>query len=514
MNCRQGLLYCAIHTHKPLTMSALATISKSSFIRGKQCLKSLYLHINEPWLKDEISEAKQHVFNIGHETGRLAQQLFPGGIDASRGRPQEVKEAVAFTQQLIAGGQGVIYEAAFSDGETLCYMDLLVKMDGEWQAFEVKASTAVKDYHLLDIAFQYHVILQSGLPLTEISLVHLNKKYVRRGEINIDQLFTVNCLRDHAQSIQAYVEENLLEMQTMLAAGQGPDIATGKQCTQPFECDFYGYCHQDEKDDLFTGLKGIRATKIERFRSTGTTCFDQVPVGMPLTAKERTVLRGLFENKSQQDDDNIRQFLGKLEYPLYFLDFETIMFPVPLYDESRPYQQMPFQYSLHKQEHPGGELQHHAFLGCPPEDPRPEFIRRLLVETGTEGSVVVYNKTFEWQRLRELARDFPAYAHRLQQLNKRLVDLMEPFRKQWLYMPGMKGSYSIKRVLPALVTGISYSDLEIQEGNAAGLIYGSLYRDPDPASIRKKRENLLAYCEMDTLGMVEILKVLNNLLLT
>jgi len=228
-------------------MSLPPTISKSSFIRGKQCLKSLYLHINDPGLKDKISEAQQRIFNIGHETGRLAQDLFPGGIDASRGKPQEVKEAVAYTQELIASGQEVIYEAAFGNGETLCYMDLLVKKDGEWQAFEVKASTALKDYHLLDVAFQYHVICQSGLPLTEISLVHLNNKYVRRGEIDIDQLFTIHNLTLQAKEMQAIVKENLQQMQAMLVSGQQPDIETGKQCTHPFTCDFYGYCHRDEK---------------------------------------------------------------------------------------------------------------------------------------------------------------------------------------------------------------------------------------------------------------------------
>jgi len=489
-------------------MSAPPTISKSSFIRGKQCLKSLYLHIHDPGLKDKISEAQQHIFNIGHETGRLAQDLFPRGIDASRGKPQEVGEAVAYTQELIAAGQEVIYEAAFGNGEALCYMDLLIKKNGHWQAFEVKASTAVKDYHLLDVAFQYHVICQSGLPLTEISLVHLNNKYVRRGEIDIDQLFTTHELTDQAKEMQPIVKENLLEMQVLLVSGKQPDIVTGKQCTNPFTCDYYGYCHRDEKVDLFTGLKGVKTKKIEGFRSMGTQSMEQIPANMSLTAKEKTVLRGLFNNEDKRDADRIKFFLSKLEYPLHFLDFETIMFPVPPYDESRPYQQLPFQYSLHKQQSPNRKVSHHAFLGTPPHDPRPEFIERLLTDTEPEGSIIVYNKAFEWQRLRELGRDFPEYTHRLMDLNKRLVDLMEPFRKQWLYLPIMKGSYSIKSVLPALVPDISYSDLEIQEGNAAGLIYASLYADQDTTSVMKKRENLLSYCEMDTRAMIKILKVL------
>ncbi len=483
-------------------------ISKSSFIRGKLCLKSLYLHLNAPSLKDEVNDNQEHIFNIGHDTGRKAQDLFPGGIDASRGQPRQVKEALNYTQQLIEAGQSVIYEAAFSNGATLCYMDLLVKEDGQWQAFEVKASTGIKDYHLLDVAFQYYVICQSGLPLKEISLVHLNNQYVRRGQLDIGQLFTIANLTDHAKGMQAFVEENLAEMQHMLAQGQQPDIAPGNQCEKPFVCDFHGHCHPNKQQDLFTGVKGIRAAKIEKFRSLNVQSIEEVPPGMAISSKEWTVLKGLFRNENHQDADRINGFIQKLKYPLHFLDFETFMLAVPLYDESRPYQQLPFQYSLHKQLGPHSEPLHHEFLGTPPEDPRPEFIQRLLNEVEPTGSIIVYNKAFEQTRIRELARDFPAYAARLMDLNKRMIDLMQPFKSQWLYMPEMKGSYSVKKVLPALVPELSYNNLEIQEGNAASLIYLGLYAATDQAATAKHRQALLKYCEMDTLGLVEILKVL------
>ena len=320
-------------------MNPTPVISKSSFIRGKQCHKSLYLHMHDPGLKDAISDSQQHIFNIGHDTGKLAQQLFPGGIDASRAQPQEVKAAIAYTQQLIAAGQEVIYEAAFSNGETLCYMDLLVKKNGAWQAFEAKASTGVKDYHLLDISFQYFVICQSGLQLKEISLVHLNNQYVRRGEIDVGQLFTIVNLTDHAKGMQAAVKENLLEMQNMLMPGQHPDIAAGNQCTQPFACDFYGYCHKDEQSDIFTGLTGVRGSKIERLRSMEVKSIEEIPSSMAFTTREWTVLKGLFKNENRREPARLKSFIERLKYPLHFLDFETIMLAVPLYDESRPYQQ-------------------------------------------------------------------------------------------------------------------------------------------------------------------------------
>jgi len=189
------------------------------------------------------------------------------------------------------------------------------------------------------------------------------------------------------------------------------------------------------------------------------------------------------------------------------MDFETIQLAVPRYDESRPYQQIPFQYSLHiVQTHQfTSSPVHQFFLGTPPADPRPEFIKSLLNQLGTKGSIIVWNKAFENTRLREIARDFPEYASRIEPLFDRVADLMVPFRRKQLSTPEMNGSYSLKAVLPALITDLSYSELEIQEGGSASMTYESLYSDNDPDSIAKKREDLLKYCELDTLSMVRIL---------
>jgi len=192
------------------------------------------------------------------------------------------------------------------------------------------------------------------------------------------------------------------------------------------------------------------------------------------------------------------------------MDFETIQFAVPQYDESRPYQQIPFQYSLHIQptHHVTTSQVHKFFLGTPPADPRPDFIRSLLDNLGTKGSIIVWNQAFENTRLREIARDFPEYASRIEPLFDRVVDLMVPFRRKQLYTPEMNGSYSLKAVLPALISDVSYSTLEIQEGGAASMTYESLYSDNDPDSVAKKRGDLLKYCELDTLSMMRILEKL------
>ena len=461
-------------------------ISKSSFIRGMQCPKSLWLHFYQPEERDEISESQQQIFDNGHSVGLLAQQLFPGGVDASRGEYEKVQEAAAYTAALIDSGQQVIYEAAFSDGETLCYMDILVNEADGWAAYEVKASTQVKEYQVKDVAFQYYVITRSGLPLKRISLVHVNNQYVRHGELDLRQLFTVEEMTRRILPMQKDIPAALLSLQEMLKSGVFPDIAMGSRCNKPFSCDFLDFCRQ--------------------------SCVDE---------EEEVDVR-----QASRDQDALDEFVDDLAYPLYFMDFETIQFAVPRYDESRPYQQIPFQYSLHvqasseiarwrnsenngkKEGEKADDLAHYEFLGTPPEDPRPEFIESLLARIGESGSIIVWNQAFEKIRLKEIARDFPEYATRIEMLSDRFADLMVPFRKKHLYMPEMNDSYSLKAVLPALIPDLSYSDLNIQEGGTASLTYESLYYDADTESISEKRANLLKYCEMDTLGMLRILQSL------
>ena len=443
-------------------------ISKSSFIRGTQCPKALWLHLNQPDERNETSDAQQQIFDTGHSVGFLAQQLFPSGIDASRGEPGQVAEAIAYTAELINSGETVIYEAAFSDGETLCYMDILVKEADGWAAYEVKASTRVKDYQVNDVAFQYYVITRSGLPLKRVSLVHLNNQYVRHGELDLQQLFTIESMTERILPMQAAIPERLYPLLDMLKAGIMPEIAMGSQCGNPFSCDFIEFCEQ--------------------------SCTKDENANEPRPAN--------------RDQDELDEFLEELVYPLYYMDFETIQFAIPRYDESRPYQQIPFQYSLHVQQTKGGEFEHYEFLGTPPADPRPEFILSLLTRLGENGSIIVWNQAFENTRLREIARDYPEYADRIDGLFERVADLMVPFRRKHLYTPDMNDSYSLKAVLPALVKDLSYSDLEIQEGGTASLIYESLYHDTDPEQVRLKRANLLEYCKMDTFSMVKIIEKL------
>jgi hypothetical protein len=362
-------------------------------------------------------------------------------------------------------------------------MDILVNEENKWRAYEVKASTGVREYQVLDVAFQYYVITRSGLPLADIFLVHLNNQYVRQGEIDVQQLFTKVPMTTRVLSLQDGIPSQLQALQEMLDSDVPPEVQMGRQCSHPYHCDFIELCRSAVPADTTS------------------------PVPAPAS-----------RNQSALDE-----FVDNLEYPLFFMDFETIFPAIPIHDESRPYQQIPFQFSLHKLESgktvkwqngkkevgkSAGSPNHFYFLGTPPADPRPAFIEELLARLGNEGSIIVWNQGFEMNRLREIARDFPEYAARIEPLFDRFADLMVPFRRRHLYTPEMNGSYSLKAVLPALVPELSYDDLEIQEGGTASMTYESLYYDSDKDSVAKKRDNLLIYCKLDTCSMIEILKFL------
>ncbi|MCX6250818.1 MAG: DUF2779 domain-containing protein [Bacteroidetes bacterium] len=351
----------------------------------------------------------------------------------------------------------------------------------------LRISKGIADYQVMDATFQYYVIIRSGLPLADIFLVHINNQYIRHGEIDVQQLFTKVLMTGTILPMQDGIPGQLKSLQNMLEAGIVPEIEMGFQCTHPYDCDFIEFCRQ--------------------------------PLPVP-TQPHPLPLPNKGGECGSRNQEALDEFKAGLEYPLYFMDFETIFPAIPLHDENRPYQQIPFQYSLHVANSEEAKwrrsetiennfatpLLHYFFLGTPPTDPRPSFIESLLGHLGSSGSIIVWNQGFEMNRLRELARDFPDYAPRIEPLFDRIVDLMVPFRQKHLYTPEMNGSYSLKAVLPALVPDLSYSGLEIQEGGTASMTYESLYYDTDPKSVARKRENLLKYCELDTLSMVRILE--------
>lgn len=435
-------------------------LSKSTFMYGCQCPKRLYLHKFKPGLANPEDEQQEAKFATGTDIGLLARYLFPGGVSAEPPDAFSYHLAVEKTKIFLAENQPIIYEAAFNFQGVLCAIDILVKKDGKFYAYEVKGANSIKPPYELDTSLQHFVISQSGLPVADMSIIHFDRNYVRIGELEVDKLFKIQSVLDTVNSKKEFVEQKIAEFKQLIADKKDPETKPGHQCEVPYPCNFSIHCWAGIKEEAALG-----------------------------------------ENNC--DKKAIREFLGQMEYPLFFFDFETIMPGVPEFDYSRPYQQVPMQYSLHKQEAPGSEVEHMEYLGDGVSDPREELIKTLIKNVGTKGSILVWYQTFEISRINELARDFPKYADALQAIIERIIDLYVPFKKGWYELPEFGGSASLKVVLPVLIPELSYHDLEIQEGGTASFIYSQINNQPADVQATQRKQ-LLEYCGRDTYALVQI----------
>ena len=486
-------------------------LSKSSYIKGLQCEKHLYLykyHYNE---MDELSEMQKAIFKRGTNVGGLAQKLFPGGEVAASGDTPNYEKALDKTGYLIDNGAKVIYEAAFMFNQVLSIADIIVKEKDGWKIYEVKSSTSISETYINDAALQYYVISNFGIKVKDFSIVFINNQYVRKGNLKLGELFTIESVLELIRPMQKSVKENVQRFKKVLMKKQIPDIDIGEHCYNPYICGFYNYCRKHIPEDSIFDFSGMHLTKKYELYRDGIIRFEDIPDDYPLNKNNKLQLEVYNSGKTFINKDAIKNFLTDLNYPLYFMDFETFQPAVPLFDNSRPYQQIPFQYSLFIKKNKRREPSHFEFLAEPGEDSRVKFIENLLKAINGKGDVLVYNKTFEVTRLKEVARDFPDYAEDIDNLIIRIKDLMIPFQRKYYYAPEMKGSYSIKAVLPALVPELSYDELEINEGGLASIAYESLQTETDLMLIAEIKQQLLEYCKLDTLAMVKILEKLEKI---
>lgn len=460
---------------------------------------------------DELSEMQKAIFKRGTNVGELAQKLFPGGEVAAYGDPPDYEKALKKTKELMSNGVKVIYEAAFMYNEVLSIADIVVREKDNWKIYEVKSSTSISETYLNDAALQYYVISTLGIEVNDFSIIYINNQYVRKGDLDLEELFKTESVLELVLPMQESVKENVKRFKKILLKKQIPDIDIGEHCYNPYICGFYNYCRKHIPEDSIFDFSGMHLAKKYELYRDGIIRFEDIPEDYPLNKNNRVQLEVYNSGEILINKDAIKNFLSDLNYPLYFMDFETFQPAVPLFDDSKPYQQIPFQYSLFFKKDKKSEPKHFEFLAEPGEDPRAKFIENLLKVTKGKGDVLVYNKTFEVTRLKEIARDFPKHSVEIEKLVARIKDLMVPFQKKYYYTPEMKGSYSIKAVLPALVPELSYDELEINEGGLASIAYESLQSETDLMFIADIKKKLLEYCKLDTLAMVRILEKLEHL---
>lgn len=483
-------------------------LSKSTFITGLQCPKALYLKKHKPELADEINLSKQNIFDVGNEVGLLAQKLFPGGVDAKPENYTKILEGINYTKNLINEGVDVIYEAGFEYDYVRCFIDILVKKHGKWHIYEVKSSTKVSETYINDASLQYYILKKCGLDIESVSIVYINNNYIKNGPLDIFEYFSVTSVFEEIQNKIDFVPIKLKELHAVLLDKNTPTIDIGKQCNKPYECDFKGYCWSDVPDYSVLNISRLKAdTKWELYNS-GYINIKDIPLETKMSSNQRIQVDCEINQTSLLNKKKIKEFINNLTDDIFHLDFETIGPAIPLFDGLKPYQPVPFQYSLHHEKN-GQIKNHYEFLASSDQDSRELFIKSLVENLQYDGDILVYNIGFERGRLKELIRSFPQYEHDLQKIIDRMKDLMIPFKEKWYYVPEMQGSYSIKKVLPALVPDLTYKDLSINKGDVASLEFLNL-RKKSLEEQEKIRKDLLEYCKMDTFAMFKILEVLRK----
>jgi hypothetical protein len=487
-------------------------LSKSTFVKGNQCTKALYLNRFHKHLRDEMDESQEAVFTRGTNVGLLAQQLFPNGVDVSPEDYTQFAKSAIQTAVEIEKGTKTIYEATFIFDEVMAALDILVKHKNGWKAYEVKSSTSVTDTYILDAALQYHLITNSGIKLTDFFIVHINNQYTKNGALNIDQLFTKQSVLQEVLELQEFIPQKIKELKGVLKSKQIPETDIGAHCSSPYGCDFMGHCWKHVPEYSIFNIARLSTDKKFDLYYSGTYELNKLSDDAPLNDKQWQQVEAELNKATVIDKVCIKEFVKDLKYPLSYLDFETFQLAVPIFDNSRPYQQMVFQYSLHVQKSKNAIAEHSEFLAeANGKDPRIPFIEKLIKDCGTKGDILVYNIGFERGKLNDLAEQFPKYSKQIAKIVVRLKDLMIPFQQRWYYTHTMQGSYSIKKVLPALVPELSYANLEISNGGDASDIYAAMVQGTFEGDVNRTRQNLLEYCKLDTYAMVKIVEKLQNL---
>jgi hypothetical protein len=484
-------------------------LSKGRYLSSLQCDKKLWIEANARELVPALDPAELDRLEQGRVVGEIARGLHPGGVSVGR-HDLAWEPAILATQEALMR-RVPLYEAAFAHGGAACRVDLLVPAGGAaWDLLEVKSSTKVEDEDREDLAFQTWVLRGAGVELRRQAIVRIDSSYERSGDLEIERLFVVE---DQTEAIEPVVTSMPTRVDAALRAARSPSQPTveiGPHCTKPRACPLEELCWRHLPEQSVLALVNGGKKRWDLYQR-GVRGLQEIPAGTALTARQSRQVEAARDGRPRFDPSALRQFLAALAYPLHFLDFEALAPAVPPFDRTRPYQQLPFQFSLCVVREPGAERRMHSFLTEGGGDPRPLLFARLREAIGPAGSIVVYNEVFEMGVLREGGEALPEYRAWSEAVIERVVDLYRPFRSLDYYHPAQRGSVSMKSVLPALV-GRGYAELEIQEGTSAAREFlRSLASATPPEERERIRRALIAYCDQDATGMADIVEALTQI---
>ena len=488
----------------------MRNLYKSKLLSWRQCPKRLWLELHRPSLREE-DPSIQARFAAGNQVGEIARRLYdPDGsgtcIDVGS---EGIAAALARSAELLTEGRPV-FEAGFAARGALAFADIMlpkrVRGGLAWRMVEVKSATSVKDYHRDDIAIQTFIAGQAGLPIASVALAHINSAWVYPGAERYDGLLTEADLSEDAFSRGHEVRKWIGEAHETAALHQEPEIATGAHCADPFDCPFHGYCSSLETQAEYpvSWLPDLRARAVkDLIAREQVTDMREVPDDL-LNHRQQRVKANTISGQVYFDAEGAAAELAPYRLPACFLDFETVQFAVPAWAGTRPYQQIPFQFSLHRLSRTG-KLEHKSFLDLSGKDPSHEFAKTLIEACGEREPIFVYNAGFETARIWELAERFPDLKKRLLAINERIVDLL-PVARNHFYHPAQQGSWSIKKVLPAIAPDLAYDALDgVQDGSMASAAFAeAIEAETLPERKAQIEDQLNKYCKLDTLALVRL----------
>jgi hypothetical protein len=485
-------------------------LSKSKLLAYRQCPKRLWLELHALNFLD-VDEKEEFAFEIGHQVGVLAREVFAAKKKTELIDLEEMSLDAAFerTAELVTKGTP-IFEAAFRTPDALALADILIpsRQAGKrvWKMIEVKSSTKVKDYHRDDVAIQSYVARAAGLPLRSVQLAYLDNQWVYPGKGDYSGLFVTEDLTDEAFERNDEVKHWLADARKIARRRTAPRVAMGDQCNDPFECPFQHHCEQETvaTEHSVFWLRPRRGSKLKAYlEKHDISDMQDVPEEL-LSDTQRRIRTQTLSGKPFLDKAGAKNALADHTLPAYFLDFETINFAIPVWKGTRPYQQIPFQYSLHRLSRIG-TIFHKSFIDLSGEDPSLALAESLIEHCGQQGPIYGYNASFETARINELAQRFPKLSKALLSINARIVDLL-PVAKAHYYHPSQQGSWSIKAVLPAACPGLRYEYLPgVQDGTMAMAAY---FEAIDANTFEERQQEieaeLLEYCTLDTYALVRL----------
>jgi hypothetical protein len=446
----------------------------------------------------------QRRFDQGHRLNDIVHGLVP---DAKLIQPDvSLGDALAYTKRHLARWPNQpLFEATFSKRRVLVRADIMQGTAAGWQLTEVKSSTRVKPYHLDDCAVQSWVIGEAGYPVSRVVLAHIDTKFTYHGSGDYRGLLRHVDVTEQIQELMTQVPEWVATGLNVLS-GPEPTIAMGRHCTNPFGCPFIPYC-SPEAPEYPVSLLPNADKVVNALIADGIEDVRDIPAGR-LTRPRLERVRAATVTGTPYVSDELAEFLSGLDYPRYYLDFESIQFVAPIWPDTHPYEQLPFQWSCQVEENPDA-LHEEAFLDVSGNAPMRGCAEQLVGKLGAAGPVLTYSP-FERQVIRALGRRFPDLKPPLDAIAERIVDLL-PVMRQHYYHPAMRGSFSIKAVLPTVAPGLTYDQLDVSDGTAAQAAFEeALNPATGPLRRREIEQALREYCALDTLAMVELVRFLSR----